>query len=304
MVSVIDLWRSGRVNLLPKPIGKTILRTTFSRYHGALPDIENPITFSDKLFVRMILAIKHGAPVMTYLSDKVRAREYVLEVAGSQYLVPLLWTGKDAHDIPFDTLPEKYIIKTNNGSGGHIVGHWGIDRESAVKKINQILNSNYYWMWGEYQYYGIKPRVIVEEHLDDGNTNGPLDFRCWCFDGKVEFIQVDNNGHSINAFYDTNWNELPFSYRDTKQSVNIPKPNNLDEILHLASLLAANIDFVRVDMYNIRGRIYFGEMTFTPVAGRLRFEPASWNKRIGDLWKMKHSGVVQPSDLASLAAAA
>jgi hypothetical protein len=159
-------------------------------------------------------------------------------------------------------------------------------------------------MWGEYQYYGIKPQVIVEEYLDDGNTSGPLDFRCWCFDGKVEFIQVDNNGHSINAFYDTNWNELPFSYRDTKQSVNIPKPNNLDEILHLASLLAANIDFVRVDMYNIRGRIYFGEMTFTPVAGRLRFEPASWNKRIGDLWKMKHSGVVQPSDLASLATAA
>lgn len=288
--------KRAKQDLAAKQTGRDLIRKTFAEFHGSVPDTTNPIMFYEKMFVRMDSTIKRGSRMMTRLADKLAVRDYVRKTAGDHYLVPLLWSGPDPRDIPFDALPEKYIIKTNHGCGGHIIGNERLDREATITALNEMMRSNYYWNYGEYQYYKIKPHILVEEFLESGSSGSPLDYRCWCFGGKPEFVQVDDNLHSINPFFDRDWNLLPFNYREKIRHVEIPRPERLSDILELASMLAAEIDFVRVDIYNIRDKVYFGEMTFMPVAGLMRFSPPEWNEKIGNLWQMKHSGVVRKSD--------
>jgi hypothetical protein len=128
---------------------------------------------------------------------------------------------------------------------------------------------------------------LVEPFLEDHQPDGPLDYRFWCFDGKPEVIQVDNHSHSINPFYDTDWNLLPLHYRKNAKSCTISKPENFDEMLDIARKLSADFDFARIDLYNLNGDIKFSEMTFTPAAGRAVFKPAEWDTILGQKWVIK-----------------
>jgi hypothetical protein len=136
----------------------------------------------------------------------------------------------------------------------------------------------------EYQYHDIVRQILIEEMLDDGEEDGPLDYRFWCFDGKIEVIQVDNNSHSINPFYDPIWQRIPGGYRTGVRETVIGRPENLEEMMSVASRLSRGIDFVRVDLYDLKNRIVFGEMTFTPKAGKAKFDPPSWEDRLGEAW--------------------
>jgi hypothetical protein len=127
--------------------------------------------------------------------------------------------------------------------------------------------------------------VIVEEYLKNEDGTGPLDYRFWCFGGIPEVIQVDNHAHDINPFFDTKWNLLDLYYRDGAARPALGKPKNFEQMLVVASRLSEGFDFVRVDLYNIDGKIYFGEMTFTP-AGSLKFRPPIWDFRLGEKWKI------------------
>ncbi len=147
-----------------------------------------------------------------------------------------------------------------------------------------MLGRNYYWECREFQYYNIMPIALIEDFIDDGEVNGPLDYRFWCFQGKPEIIQVDNNAHDINPFYDLEWRKLDLRYRNDCRDVVVQQPENFDEMLRVATKLATGIDFVRVDLYNVKGEIYFGELTFTPVAGRLKFQPEIWDRKLGQKW--------------------
>ena len=123
--------------------------------------------------------------------------------------------------------------------------------------------------------------------LNDGEKLGPLDYRLWCFQGVPHAIQVDNNAHGINPFYDSDWKKLDLSYRAEFEDADIAKPVNLSEMLTVASKLAEGIDFVRVDLYNARGRVFFGELTFTPVGGNVKFNPESWDLALGQAWTLQ-----------------
>jgi hypothetical protein len=135
----------------------------------------------------------------------------------------------------------------------------------------------------EYQYYKIKPRILIEELLNDGIESGPLDYRFWCFHGQPEVVQVDNNVHDINPFYDLSWNKLSLHYR-SEGAGEIPRPTQLEEMILIASKLSDGFDFVRVDLYNIHGRIIFGELTLAPVAGSFSFKPQDWDVILGEKW--------------------
>lgn len=240
--------------------------------------------FSEKLFARMIELNHRGSSLYTRLADKYLVRDYVSEKVGSGHLIDVIWSGLNPTMIPFDDLPSKCVIKTNHGSGGNIIFNHKGDRAHAIQTLRNWLGQNYYWVDREYQYYKIKPRILIEEYLDDGQPGGPLDYRFWCFNGKVEIIQVDNHEHDINPFYDINWNKLSLSYRDEHKPCDIGRPDNLDEMLRIASILSSDFDFVRVDLYNVHGRIYFGELTFTPVGGRCKFKPEYWDAELGNKW--------------------
>jgi hypothetical protein len=295
-------WLVGRL-----PFGKAVLERAIGTYHRLLMrrhgekillaryrklfsrdlDLARPRLFTDKLFCRMISLNRHDDPALTRLVDKFLVRDWVREKIGSEHLVPLFWEGTDPRAIDFDTLPQRCVIKTNHGSGHVIVKNGPIDRDQACRNLDAWLKENFYWVARERQYHGVTPRILIESFLnDDAVDSGPLDYKFWCFHGKPVLIQVDDHAHSINPFHDLEWNVLDLRYRVNQRSVSIPRPKNLEKMIEIASVLSSEFDFVRVDLYNIDGHVLFGEMTFTPLAGILKFEPADWDDKLGALWRM------------------
>jgi hypothetical protein len=245
----------------------------------------NPQLFSEKLYSRMIRWTQGHDPIYTQLADKYAVRDYVTRKVGEQYLVKLLWHGKEPHAIPFDTLPCQFVIKTNHASAQVIVVKGEADRPKIISTLSGWLKTNYYLGGGESQYYHIKPKVVIEELLGNADGSEPLDYRFWCFNGIPEVIQVDNHTHDINPFYDRQWNLLDLHYRPGTPRPAVSRPKNFDQMVSVASQLSAGFDFVRVDLYNVDGKIYFGELTFTP-AGSLKLRPQIWDSKLGEKWKL------------------
>jgi len=274
-----------------------ILRARYRDLFGEELDSANLQTFTEKLYYRMILMNRHGCPFFTQLADKFAVRSYVAERTSPDYLIPLLWHGTDPRHIPFAELPAQCVIKTNHGQGDQIfLNQLSVDQTAVQRTLRKNLKENPFWRLREYQYYRIRPRILIETLIEDGDPLGPLDYRFWCFNGRPHLIQVDNRNHSINPFYDDTWRKLDLSYRTKFQPVSIPRPANLETMLSVASDLSRGIDFVRVDLYNSVGKIFFGELTLTPVGGKIPFTPAEWDHRLGELWDFdKHLSEVQVS---------
>lgn len=264
--------------------GERILRGTYRELAGRDLDIERPHGFSEKLFRRLVLMNRTLSTAFTPYVDKYTARDYVAKTVGEQYLTRLYWHGLDPARIPFDQLPDTYVIKTNHASGQTIVVTGPVDEAAVVRKSNTWLKHNHYWEFREYQYYDIKPRIMIEELLDDGWDDGPLDYRFWCFNGVPTIIQATNHSHSLQLFVDADWKPLDLHFDNEKSTTVVAAPENLAQMKQIASALAEKFDFVRVDLYNVHGRICFGELTFTPRAARFRFTPSSWDLTLGDAW--------------------
>src|SRR4026207_1246145 len=282
--------RSLKQRVMRRSEGEQILLQRYVRVHGKHLNVTNPQNFTEKLFCRMIALNRRHNPIFTQLSDKFTARAYVGGKVGEQHLVKLLWHGEDPREIPFDTLPAEYVIKPNHGSGQVIVVKGKADRTDIISRLSVWLKSNYYWACRECQYYHIKPRVMIEEYLRNQDGSGPLDYRFWCFKGVPEVIQVDNHAHDINPFFDTKWNQLDLYYREGASRPPIAKPSNFEQMIAIASQLSAGFDFVRVDLYDINGKIYFGEFTLTPTGGELKLRPESWDLKLGEKWEMPTKG--------------
>lgn len=242
-----------------------------------------PVRFSEKLFARMIEMNNGDAATETALADKLAVRAFVTQRIGAKYLTEILWVGRRAQDLPFAELPNRYVIKTNHGTGSVLVVQGAPDRERILRDFRQWLGTNFYWLTREAQYYRIDPRIYVEDYIDVGSGEPPLDYRFFCFHGQPAVIQVDNHDHSINPFYDCDWNKLDLHYRDDAPRPDIARPANLAELLELASSLAAGFPFVRVDLYSDGTNARFGEMTFTPTAGSMKLKPDGWDERLGAL---------------------
>ncbi|QPD03607.1 MAG: hypothetical protein Nkreftii_001381 [Candidatus Nitrospira kreftii] len=284
--ALFDVARDIKKQLLRRAEGQRILLERFERTQGRSLKISNPESFSEKLYCRMIALNRISNPHFTRVSDKFAARAYVADKIGEHCLVKLLWHGEDPGTIPFDNLPAEYVIKTNHGSAQVIVVKRQPDREEIANRLAAWLRRNYYWAAREGQYYHIKPRIMIEEYLRHQDGRGPLDYRFWCFGGVPEVIQVDNHAHDINPFFDAQWNLLDLYYRDQAARPYLAKPKNFEHMLDLASRLSAGFDFVRVDLYNIDGNIYFGEFTLTPTSGHLKLRPDCWDVKLGEKWKM------------------
>ncbi len=273
--------------ILRRSDGERQLLDRFAGIHGYRLDMANPQTFSEKVFCRMIRWNRRLDPRFTRLTDKLAARTYVSGVIGEEHLVPLLWHGKDAARIPFDALPANYVVKSNHGSGHIIVVKGTADRDDITRRASEWLETNLYWMCREAQYYAIPPEVMVEEYLANPDGSDVLVYRFWCFDGVVRLLNVDNFDHTIGHFHDLDWTPLGLqllAWRPPKAES--AKPANLDAMIDIATRLSRGIDFVRVDLYNVDGKIYFNEFTFTPNAGLCGFRPREWNLKLGQMWTL------------------
>lgn len=251
-------------------------------YHRKL-NIDHPITYADKL---AYLKTHDQKESLSKLVDKYAVREYVSEKIGSNYLIPLLGVYENAGSIPWDTLPEKYVLKCTHDSASVILhlSDEDFDKNAAEKSLQAHLNRNMYWYSREYPYKNVIPRIICEVFLDD-NGKPPADYKIMCFNGKPHFIVLDMDrfGNHRRDVYDVNWNKTDISTDHENSGKIAQRPDALDEMLQLAEILSQGFPHVRVDFYCVNGRIYFGEMTFFPWGGPIWFKPDTWNYKLGDL---------------------
>lgn len=259
------------------------IHARYQRQFGIVLPLDCPRTFRQKLFVRMIRLHRQWR-CTTWLSDKLAVRSYVRHCIGAAYLSHISWKGVDPDQAPLEIHSHGgWIVKTNHGCGGHREIQPG-DQTQLRQHLKQQMRQNYYWMALEAQYFHISPKIYIEQLVHWPQKAQLLTYRFWCFGGCVELVQVDD-GSLCNPFYDRSWHKLNLSYRNGAQAASSwSAPANLSQLFKVAEALAAPFGFVRVDLYNILGKIVFSELTFTPLAGDLWLTPACWDEVLGDLW--------------------
>lgn len=222
--------------------------------------------------------------------DKYLVRNYVKEKIGEEYLIPLLGVYNNAEEIDYSKLPSEFVIKINNGSAMNIIvkDKNNINIKKINKKLNKWLKIDYSKIKKEYQYKNVQRKIIIEKYMVD--LSGELiDYKFFCFDGQPLFVKADLDRfteHKVN-FYDMNWNFINMReafYKNSDQIV--PKPKNFEKMIELAKRLSEDFQFVRVDLYDIDGKIYFGELTFTPASGKNPFLPLDKDEKIAGMIKL------------------
>ena len=275
---------------------KIITRLKFKKIFRFNLNLKNPKTLNEKLQWKKIYDRKK---IYTLCADKYKVREIVKKKIGKKYLIPLMFCTNNPNEIPFDNLSLPFIIKGNNGSGQDIIirRKEEINKTQIIKECNKWLKFNYYILSKEWQYKNIPPKILIEKLLLTNEGKVPMDCKFHCFNGKVEFIQVNTDkfeDHKM-SFFDTNWNLLPFTWCPTKDgkpiwkiNKEIRKPKNLNEMIKISKKLSKDFDYIRVDLYSLNNKIYFGELTFHPGAGFNIFFPLKYDKIFGDKLKIKN----------------
>ncbi len=255
------------------------------RYHmGKKCNLKNPETFNDKL---CWMKIHHGNAERGALVDKVLAKQHIADRIGSEYLVKTLGVWDRFEDIPFDELPERFVLKPNHVSGNVVIctDRSKLDRALLKKEADRWMRRNFYHQGREPEYRNIRPRILAEELLTDNDGNAVADFKLYCFNGMPRMVCVCRNrfgdGGLLLNYYDMQWNSLPFRKIHTQRGGPVERPAALDEMVRVGKILAEGFPFIRLDFYEVQGKLYMGEMTFYPDSGIKRFENEDWDRLIG-----------------------
>ena len=267
---------------------RTFIKLDYFSGMGKFPNLEKPTTYNEKL---QWLKLNDIHPEYSRLVDKYEAKEYVRKILGDEFIIPTLGIWESFDEIDFETLPNQFVLKTTHDSGGVVVcsDKSKFDREAARKKLEKSLKHNYFYEHREYPYKDIRPRIIAEKYLEDESGYELKDYKIFCFNGEPKLVEVDFdrfNGHKRNV-YDLNWNliDLIIKFPGDK-SRKIEKPIHFDEMLYVAAQLSKGIPHVRVDLYNVNGKIYFGELTFFHGSGMEKFDSIEWDYKLGNLIKL------------------
>ena len=260
--------------------------------------LDPPQTFNEKL---QWLKLYDRNPRYTQLADKYLGKKLAAAIIGEEHIIPTLGVWDSFDEIPFDELPDQFVLKCTHDCGGLVVckDKARLDRAAARNKIVPCLKRNYYWAGREWPYKDIPPRIIAEPYMTDSHVignpaldpdaDGLLDYKFYCFGGEPRFLYVAfaNMKRGVKrdqlSFFDFSWQPTPFYRLDHEQlPFALEKPENLEEMIDIARRLAQGIPFVRVDLYNLSGQVYFSEMTFIPGCGFGPFQPEEWERKLGD----------------------
>lgn len=251
-------------------------------------NLENPKRFTEKI---QWYKLNYRTELMTQCADKYRVRSFIQNKGFNDTLVKLYQVCDTFKDIDFDKLPNSFVIKSNKGSGTNlfIKDKKSMDLKSLQKSVEKWDTVNTILMGREWAYKNIKHKIIVEELLidKDSNTDGINDYKFFCFNGSVKYVVFDTDRdteHKRN-FYDCKWNLLDVQSvypRRKNTDISIPKPGGFNYMVQIAESIAEDFPFARVDFYWINGKVYFGEITFYPWSGCVRFSPDSFDYEMGN----------------------
>lgn len=252
---------------------------------GSKLDLTNPSTFNEKL---QWLKLFYRKPIQTKMVDKVDAKQYVEQLIGKDYIIPTIGIYNDVHEVNWEKLPKSFVIKCAHDSAGVVVccDKKNINIEEAKKKLQKGLGRSYYKTNREWPYKNVPRRIICEQYLVDDSGYELKDYKFFCFNGKVKLFKIDFDrtiGHKAN-YYDINGNILSFGETICPPDFNkqLVLPSKFDDMIKIAERLSNGFPFLRVDLYNVRGQIYFGELTFFPASGFGTFTDYKWDEKMGE----------------------
>ena len=276
-------------NILYKISPRLDLKILFKIKLGYKLNLDNPKTYNEKI---QWIKLNDKNPLMTKCCDKYAVRDYVESKGYSHILNKLIWQGFNPEEIPFETLPNQFVLKVTHGSTFNIIctDKNKLNKEETIKKCKKWLKAKFIPCYGEW-FYGIEPpRIIVEEYLEGEDGNPLFDYKIFCFNGEPKLLYVDTwkeGHHTINA-YDMDFKMLEgveLGYpNDVETNVKIPEA--FEEMKKIAADLSKDFYHVRVDFYYTHGQIYFGELTFTKGAGFGKIKPLEFDREMGDWLKL------------------
>ncbi len=261
---------------------RSVIAVQFKKRFGRPLNLRHPTIFSEKI---QWLKRYYRIPLIQKLADKHAVREYVADLIGLEALTQLYGVWDRPRDIDFDSLPNQFALKITSGSGMNIFcrDKSQLDKNETIQQLNRWRSRSTYWRYREWHYKRMKPRIICEQLLDD-EGKVPLDFKFNCFNGEPRFIQVDVDrfGEHKRGVFDLNWQLMPFRIKHPPSAGMLPRPANLEEMIDFARKLSRGFPFVRVDLYSVKGRTMFGEITFYPEGGLSYFVPDSYDMYWGE----------------------
>lgn len=258
---------------------------------GKFINFKNPQTFNEKI---QWIKLYDRKPLYTSLVDKYEVKKYVSDLIGEEYIIPTIGIYDKFEDIDFNKLPKQFVIKCTHDSDGLVIvkDKDKLNIQEAKKKIEKALKYNFYYIGREWPYKNVKPRILIEQYMEDNVDKELRDYKFYCFDGYVKTIMVATNRQSKTEelcfdYFDGDYNHLELTNHWHPNAKNIPhKPTKFEEIKKIAQKLSKGFAHIRADFYEVNGRVYFGEITFFDMSGCLKINPKDWEKEWGDLIKL------------------
>lgn len=261
---------------------KAYLKRLYKKRMGKELNLKDPQTFTEKL---NWLKLYDRKPEYTMMADKYAVREYIAEKIGEEYLVPLVGVWDSVEEIDFDSLPEKFVLKCNHDNGVIICTDKSkLDIEKTKKELQYHLSRDYYKKCREWPYKDIERKIICEEYISQPGEVSLIDYKFFCFNGKVKLLFVAT-GRSVDTrfdFFDSDFNHLPIFNVHKNADYNIEKPKNFKKMIEISEKLSKDIPHVRIDLYCLNGKVFFSEMTFHHFGGFHPLEPENWEYQLGD----------------------
>lgn len=278
---------------------KQFLSIKFLLKDGRRINWKNPKSFREKC---NWLKLYDQRPEYTTLVDKVKVKEWAAGIIGDEYIIPTLAVWDRPEDVDFSVLPSRYVLKCNHTTGGNYIHTTEDepDKEAVLALLKRKFADKPFYRICEWPYKNVEKKILAEAYIDDPDNARLIDYKFYCFNGVPHYIQInshsthevfsDNRNDRIRdyqGFYDMEWNKQEFTQEfPYHNDVYTPKPENFDKMAELAVKLSKGIPFVRVDFYNIKGKIYLGEMTLYPYGGIGAIRPEKWDFILGDLLEL------------------
>lgn len=275
---------------------KKYLELLYKNTFGYRLDLENPQTFNEKIQWMKLYYRKSELPEFV---DKAEAKNKVAKIIGEQYIIPTIGVYDSFDEIDFDKLPNQFVIKCTHDCASVIIcrDKNKFDIKDARKKINKALRVKYYGKNNrEWVYSQITPRIIIEKFMKNEEADDVVDYKFFCFNGKPQVMYIssglENHATASISFADMDYKLLDIKRADYKSLDKLPpKPKCFEEMKKLARKLSKNFPQVRVDLYEINGRPYFGELTFYTCGGMVNWKKHEYDERLGKMIKLPEKGV-------------
>lgn len=264
---------------------KPYLKLLYWCYMHKKLNLNNPQTYNEKL---QWLKLYDRKPIYTIMVDKYEAKRFVADIIGEEYIIPTLGVWDAPEKIEFDKLPEKFVLKSTHDSGGIMIidKKRGYDRSKVISFFQSRLKQGTYEKQREWPYKDVPRRIIAEQYMEDTKTSELRDYKFFCFNGEVKalFIATDRQSDRPTAFdfFDPDYNWIDLRHGHPNAPNKPEKPENFELMKALAEKLSKGFCQLRVDLYEINGKVYFGELTFFHHGGVVPFDPEEWDYKFGE----------------------